>query len=592
VNLSCLLIIGAVAFVPAQPRDVPAPQSVGTGHIAGTVMTDGSPALAVRRAVVMLTDLSRGGSRTTVADDRGQFSFETLPSGRFMLSASKGGYVKSMYGATRPGGMGVPLALLDGARMTGLELTLVRGGVITGVLRDRSGAPVRNVRVNAGRRGAVIDDRRALTDSAGGSGETDDRGAYRIYGLRPGEYFVWATAPLWVEAGITRLTTDDDLQRARQLVQMGRGGAPQTALMPATTSASGVRYADSYYPRTASPAHAAPVRVGPGEERAGIDLTLLLIPTARLAGSVVSASGSPTQNPRVWIRPEGTGGTRQQFELRTAPDGTFEVPHVMPGNYLIGAEGRAPADRTQWARLPVSVDGADQTDLVLRLQHGMTVTGRVVFEAGAVQAPSAAGRSIKLVEGDQSTLHTIPEATTAPDGSFVVEGVAAGSYRIVLTTANSARMTTPAGWMLKSITGAGPDLADVPLEVRADADVPPLTVTLTSRTTELSGSLVDPAGRPVTAFTVVVFSADRVFWTSQSRRTQSTRPADDGRFILKNLPAGDYFVAALADADDLQWSDPRVLAELATAGVRVTIVDGQRTVQDLRIAYEERRAEA
>jgi hypothetical protein len=91
---------------------------------------------------------------------------------------------------------------------------------------------------------------------------------------------------------------------------------------------------------------------------------------------------------------------------------------------------------------------------------------------------------------------------------------------------------------------------------------------------------------------VVVFSADRVFWTSQSRRTQSTRPADDGRFILKNLPAGDYFVAALADADDLQWSDPRVLAELATAGVRVTIVDGQRTVQDLRIAYEERRAEA
>lgn len=584
VNLSCLLVIGAVAFVPAQQRDVPAPPTVGTGHIAGTVVTDATPAAGVRRAVVMLTDLSRGDGRTTVADDRGQFSFEALPAGRFMLSASKGGYVKSLYGATRPGGMGVPLALLDGARTTGLVLTLVRGGVITGVLRDRSGAPVRNVRVNAGRPGAAIDERRGPTDAVGGSSETDDRGVYRIYGLRPGEYVVWATAPLWVDAGVTRPTTDEDVQRARQLVQTGRGSAPASGPVPAATSTAGVSYADSYYPRTASPADAAPVRVGPGEERAGIDLTLLLIPTARLAGSVVSVSGSPMQNPRVWIRPEGSGGTRQQFELRTAPDGTFEVPHVMPGNYLIGAEGRAPADRTQWARLPVAVNGVDQIDLLLRMRPGLSVTGRVVFEAGSAQAPSAAGRSIKLVEAGQSTLYTIPEATTGPDGSFVVEGVAAGSYRVVLTTANSAIMTTPAGWMLKSITGAGPDLADVPLEVRADADLPPLTVTLTSQTTELSGSLVDAASRPVTAFTVLVFSADRVFWTAQSRRTQSTRPADDGRFVLKNLPAGDYFLVAVTDLDDGPWSDPRVLATLVGAGVRVTIAEGQRTVQDLRIA--------
>jgi hypothetical protein len=138
--------------------------------------------------------------------------------------------------------------------------------------------------------------------------------------------------------------------------------------------------------------------------------------------------------------------------------------------------------------------------------------------------------------------------------------------------------------MLKSITGAGPDLADVALEVRPDAVVPPLTVTLTSRTTELSGSLVDAAGRPVTAFTVVAFSADRVFWTAQSRRIQSTRPADDGRFILKNLPAGDYFLVAVTDIDEGQWSDPRVLATLVSSGVRVTIAEGQRTVQDLRIA--------
>ena len=582
-NLSCLLAIGAVALVPAQQRDVPAPPTVGNAQITGTVVTDATPAAGVRRAIVTLTNLSRGDSRTTVADDRGQFSFETLPAGRYMLSASKGGYVRNMYGATRPGGMGVPLALLDGARTTGLVLTLVRGGVITGVLRDRLGAPVRNVRVNAGRQGAAINERRGPTDSAGGSSETDDRGVYRIYGLRPGEYVVWATAPLWVEAGITRLTTDADLQRARQLVQTGRGGPP-AAPTPATTSAPGVRYADSYYPRTASPADAAIVKVGPGEERAGIDLTLLLIPTARLAGSVVSVSGSPMQNPRVWIRPEGSGGTRQQFELRTAPDGTFEVPHVMPGNYLIGAEGRAPADRTQWARLPISVNGVDQTDLLLRMRPGLSVTGRVLFEAGSVQTPSPAGRSIKLVESGQTTLYTIPEATTGPDGSFVVEGVAAGSYKVVLTTANSAIMTTPPGWMLKSITGAGADLADVPLEVRADADLPPLTVTLTSQTTELSGSLVDEASRPVTAFTVLVFSADRVFWTAQSRRTQSTRPADDGRFVLKNLPAGDYFLVAVTDLDDDQWSDPGVLATLVGAGVRVTIAEGQRTVQDLRIA--------
>jgi hypothetical protein len=597
------LTLVSVAAPARQQRDGATAPTVGTAIVAGTVVTDETPPVPARRALLTLTNAAGGDSRTAVADDRGRFTFDGLTAGRFMLSASKGGYVKSMYGATRPGGSGVPLAIGEGKRVDGLVVTLVRGGVITGTLRDRRGAPVRDGLVYATRPGVRVELGRGIvgTDAVGASATTDDRGVYRIFGLRPGEYFVWAEGPFWIEESTTRLTTAEDLQRARQLIQAGRGGAP---LPPSSAAASmarpapAVRFADSYYPGTASPADALPVRVGPGEERDGIDLQLQIVPTARLTGAVVDSAGRPPKNVRVWMRPATSTGYRQQLNLHSAADGTFDVPHVMPGEYLIGAEANlgvpddqpvwtpdgSPRPQTHWARLNVSVNGVDQTGLALRLQPSLKVSGRVVFERGALEPADPGGLLVPLFEAGEDRLNTIPMARTSPDGTFVIEGVAAARYRIDMTKPVGPGRRLPSGWTVKSITGAGPDVADVPLEVKPDTDVSGLVITLTSRTTELIGTLQDAAGRPATAYTVIAFSADRAYWTSQSRRIQVGRPADDGGFTFKNLPAGEYLLAALTDFEEGQGFDPGFLSGLTNSAVKVTIVDGEKTVRNLTIA--------
>jgi hypothetical protein len=473
-----------------------------------------------------------------------------------------------------------------GTHKTGLTLTLVRGGVITGELRDARGRAIQDMTVRA-RRFGFRDGARALVavpDVA--PAITDDRGIYRIFGLPPGEYVVSVTVPESAAETSTRLTTADDVRRARQLIQSGRGGPaltppPSVPLAPAVT----ITYADSHHPNTTSLDDARLVRVGAGEERAGIDLQLLFIPTADLEGAVLDAAGRPARNARVWMR-SATGAVDRGVRLRAAPNGTFTATRVPPGDYLIAAEA-APADatspaagagpdRTHWARLNVSVSGSNQQGLTLRLQPGVRISGRVVFDAESGSPPGAAGVRLSLFEDGVDRWYTIPTAATNPDGSFAFEGVAAARYRVVVQPISN--------WTLLSIGGAAHDLADVPLDVRAGSDISDLTVTFSARTSELAGTLQDAAGRPATLYTVVVFSADRAFWTPQSRRIRAVRPADDGRYSVGGLPAGEYRLAAVTDVEDGQWFDPRFLAGLGSASVPVTIAAGQRTLQDLQIA--------
>ena len=63
----------------------------------------------------------------------------------------------------------------------------------------------------------------------------------------------------------------------------------------------------------------------------------------------------------------------------------------------------------------------------------------------------------------------------------------------------------------------------------------------------------------------------------------SARPATDGRFILADLPAGEYLVAALTDLDPNDWQDAAFLEQVAPAAVSVTIREGEKKTQDLRI---------
>ena len=80
-----------------------------------------------------------------------------------------------------------------------------------------------------------------------------------------------------------------------------------------------------------------------------------------------------------------------------------------------------------------------------------------------------------------------------------------------------------------------------------------------------------------------MFSTDERTWFAQSRAIAQTRPANDGVFSVRGLPAGEYFLAALTDVERDEWFDPAFLRQLVPAAMKVTLADGEKKTQDIRI---------
>jgi hypothetical protein len=111
----------------------------------------------------------------------------------------------------------------------------------------------------------------------------------------------------------------------------------------------------------------------------------------------------------------------------------------------------------------------------------------------------------------------------------------------------------------------------------------PLTLTMTDRVTEITGTLLDQLGRPAPEYSVVVFSADRSHWGTAPRRISGlVKLATDGSYRVSGLPPGDYVLCVVTDVDASQLNDPSMLEQLMPAGVKLTLVEARRNVRTSR----------
>ena len=64
---------------------------------------------------------------------------------------------------------------------------------------------------------------------------------------------------------------------------------------------------------------------------------------------------------------------------------------------------------------------------------------------------------------------------------------------------------------------------------------------------------------------------------------QVARAGTDAKFLIKDLPPGDYLIAALSDFEPDDLLDPAFFEQLTPNAIRVTLGDGEQKIQNLRI---------
>jgi len=163
---------------------------------------------------------------------------------------------------------------------------------------------------------------------------------------------------------------------------------------------------------------------------------------------------------------------------------------------------------------------------------------------------------------------------------FSIVGAMPGRYRLQTLPAG---IRTPIGpWWLQSLAVNGKELLDSELHLQDSVD--DAVITFADRASELSGTVRYQSGTPYREGLVVVFSADRAAWFYNSRRIAAAQPVKDGRYVVRNLPPGDYFVNVAGGLTTNEWFDPEVLATLADTAQKVRIVGTETRIHDVILA--------
>lgn len=570
--------IGGEPGAPLMPPGMGGPRQLktGTGRITGRVVATDSGA-PVRRAQVRLT-APEIGVKVALTDAEGRFEFRELPAGRFTLNATKSGFVNVQYGQTRPFESGRPIELADKQVLAKADIAMPRGGVISGRIVDEFGDPLPDAFVSAMRM-TWSNGRRRLQPS-GRTGQTNDLGQFRLYGLPPGEYYVSAT-----------LRNTDVM-----MFDAGLMGGPSSGASGSTPSSG---YAPTYYPGTTSPAGAQRVTVAIGQEMQNADFALAPVRLARITGTVMTSDGKPLEGAMVSATPAGRAGENTMAFIgagggRTSKDGHFTLASVAPGDYTLGVRsvrivtsgggdnmtfmatiGTPDGGDAETAALPVTVAGEDLSNVVIITSKGGTATGRLVFEGPPPAGASGVRITTMAADADAPAMGGAG-ATAKEDGSFQLRGL---SGRRIVRAGN-----LPAGWTLKAVRLNGDDITDTGADFKGGQDVGGLEVVVSSKQTEVTGGVTAANGTAIKDYTVVAFSDDPQFWSLPFTRWVAGARADqDGRFRLRNLPAGSYQIVAVDYIEAGAWGDPELLDRLKTRAKRLTLAEGGSETVDLKL---------
>ena len=259
-----------------------------------------------------------------------------------------------------------------------------------------------------------------------------------------------------------------------------------------------------------------------GESRAGLSLTLR---RGAVITGVVTAGDAPISGASVSLSPGRnaygvpprslTAPSWSWPRTTTGPDGRFRLGGLAPGDYSVSVSKVGYAGEIREAAV---VEGRGPDALSIALGSEAVITGSVRGKKGG----GVPDQNLNATAVD-ATARSGGFARTLPDGSFRIEGLKAGvPYNLFFYGSGSnspkATVTPPAERVEIVVNGTG----------------------------RLTGRVVDPDGRPVSAYQVTAQpdrSASSSGWFASARQDVSS---ETGEFAFENVTAAALEVRVVA----------------------------------------------
>lgn len=487
------------------------------------------------------------GLPVAVEASDGRFVLEEIPAGTWQVVATAKGFQPG-----RAGGVVVE----EGTTTEGVDVRVPRGvrlEVLVLDARTRKGVPEASVSIDT-ETGAP-----AFGDGAlGGSAlHTDVDGKVEGEGLAPGKVTVTVHHPDYTGATESTLVSEAG---GRVEVALSRGGALAGVVLSETrqrvpgaevslegagtegrrfgageTVADGsgrFRFEHLAPGRYTLRARAAGQATEPVEavllgEEGNEDVTLVLSGGAILRGAV---TGLPAEL-RADVTVNASGPNDYWASARTGPDGRFELSGAPAGTISLRATaGRYASGSTRSALATVTLaEGQREAEADVAFEEGGILSGRVL--RGGQPVPEA------RVSANDMRRWLSASARTDESGAYRIEGLAAGSYTVVVRTSLDA------------------DGRGVTREVRVDGEA---TLDVDLPTASLFGVVVDAATKRPLADARVAAGPD----DPATGRTGWATTDSSGRFLVEALGTGAHTLVIRRSG----YQEVRETAEATEAG--------------------------
>ena len=531
----------------------------------------------------MLLHFPERGQLTAATDRDGRFEIKDVPAGVYFVVVDSPGLITPLAfmqfaEGSAPETVDFKAAkeyctqvAVDGTSNLEIKVRARRGGAISGKVTYDDGSAAVNA-VLAVLRKTGNQTTRVLTGVSGPallSFNTDDRGRYRISGLPPGDYVVSASEKNTIPERSGRRDPLSDMMSTDAL-------------------------AVSYYGNSTKVADATTLKLDLGSELNNIDITLSDATPHTISGSVVSRSGGrPLAACSLNIRNKEQGNwfRRGQRQILTDSDGRWLIDGVPDGTYMISVEppygppsepsGTAedqelkPLKKYTPRFLPreteITVAGSDLVGVAIELVEGAAVSGTVEIPPGP---ESERGYIVVKYAYEGQADKSYGNEVMVQNGTFTIEPLRPG--KIYLTSRRSSMgIGAPSRYYVKSITLNGVDLTQKPLTVESGQSVTNVRIVLDSDLGEAKVQVVDNAGKPVPAKSLLIVSANASHWSFVSESFNEV--TDVNGMVSFSGPPGEYLVI-VAGADDPWPPNLEAIGARAETARRIKILPGDNKI--------------